>query len=452
MICGTHRKCSREQDPLGRTPHRVVVQRGLRVEVLGRRHPAQVTVDQSGHRPDEAQLGADLLIVADHHGPLGERQHRQREQVRLRRLVHDHHVEVCAAGELLDGPVHRHDPDRHGLDRRLHRALRVLLPRGRAPAGALADLAERGGPVGQRGPPPVVEAARHLQPRRRHDQLAGEPADLLPGLLHPPAQRRRIDAADHLVEPRLRPAPLPRPQAGVPRTPPAPRPPPPRPPTRAPLRRAGRETPGTAPRRAAAPCQPPHLGDRVVPAVQVGPRRGQSAATGHRVPHRGVRGGQLVQLEDRRAAVQQRPRSRPAGPRPAPAPPAVRARAAAPTARASAAGPSPATGRRRRAASRPTARGLPSRRPGRDGEPLDPLRPVSPRRRRACARRTQAVARSTSSTERSGSPSTRTSSATLYSPGCISRLSPLPARRTVAAPHPAGPAAASARRRAAPAP
>ena len=107
--------------------------------------------------------------------------HRQREQVRLRRLVDDHHVEVRAAGELLDGPVDRHDPDRHGVDGGVHGPLGVRLPLGGVLPGPLADLAQRGGPVGERGPPPVVQAARHLQPGARPRPVPRSAAGSSPG-------------------------------------------------------------------------------------------------------------------------------------------------------------------------------------------------------------------------------------------------------------------------------
>ena len=209
MICGTHRKCSVSRIRSGerRTAWSYSEDSGSKCSADGT--SARWLWINPVTEPDEPELRADLLIVADHHGPLGQRQHRQREQVRLRRLVHDHHVEMRAPGELLDRPVHRHDPHGHGLDRRLHRPLRVRLPGRRVPPGALADLAERCGPVGQRGASPVVQAGDTSSHAEATDQFAGHPPDLLAGQLHPPAQHRRIHTAHHRVEPCLRPPPRP---------------------------------------------------------------------------------------------------------------------------------------------------------------------------------------------------------------------------------------------------
>ena len=196
----------------------MVVQAALGIELHRGRHVGQVRLDQRlypvGRYPDD--LRPDLLVVADHHGTVGQAQHRQREDVRLRRLVHDHHVEQrLPALELLQRPVDRHDPDGYRVDRFGHRPLRHGLPVGGALAGTLADLAERGGPVGQRRLLPVVQGTGDGQPGEGDDEVAGQLLDPVAAALDLAAERRGVDRADGSVEPGLRLPPLPGPQRGL---------------------------------------------------------------------------------------------------------------------------------------------------------------------------------------------------------------------------------------------
>ena len=112
------------------------------------------------------------------------------------------------AGELLDRPVDRHDPDRHGLDRRRHgrcacacqgAALRpVPLPILRRAVVQSASAAFR-----------RSSRVRATSSQARATTSSGVSRRIFSRALDPPAEHRRVDAADHLVEPGLRLPPLP---------------------------------------------------------------------------------------------------------------------------------------------------------------------------------------------------------------------------------------------------
>src|SRR5882757_10640251 len=169
-------------------------------------HVGQVRVDERVDPVDgyANQLRPDLLVVADHDGAVGQAERGQGEDVGLGCLVNDDDIEEWfTRAELFHGPVDRHDPHWYGGDRLRHGLLRDRLPMRGTLTGSLTDLAQRGGPVGERGLLTVVEGARHFQPCTGDDDICGQPADPVAVLLDAAAESDCVNGADHRVEPGL---------------------------------------------------------------------------------------------------------------------------------------------------------------------------------------------------------------------------------------------------------